>query len=174
MPENYTATMKRILARCEDEHLQLSIAGERDVFIDIDDSLDLEKVKAAIKHVHTLYRPCYGATVCISKGGQGLHVKLEMRHNVTHEERCVIALACGSDPKRDLLRLRAIHFQTDDVPSILLDKAERLPYTELITFPYADEVQPKRGSVENSNDPVVESAPTDGVQHVSPEPAKLD
>lgn len=171
MSDNYTKTMKRIIAKCEAEDLVLRIAQENEVFIDIDDSLDLEAVKAKINYVHTLYRPVWGADVCISKSGTGLHVIIQMRAPLSHEERCVIAAACGSDPKRELLRLRAIHFQTDDVPSILLDKKERLPYVTLVDYPYTGpEVQPKRGEVEASDNPVVEPAPTGDVQHVSSEP----
>ncbi len=189
---NYTKTMEKILAKAENENLVLTVAQANEVFIDIDDSLDIERVKTAVHNVHTLFRPVSCAYWRVSKGGQGLHVVITMRHPVTDTERTTIAACCGSDPKRELLRLRALHFQTDDTLSLLLDKAGHSSHL-LVEYPYVPEVRPEKGAVEtvtdpadaiiaavlkrsteghtneDSNNPVVVAAPTDDVQPVSPQ-----
>ncbi len=139
----YGETLARVMAIATREKLVVSTANEYEVFIDIDDSIIASKFKPdkplsnqrraplvqAADLVHTTFAKVRKATYRYSKGLQGMHVTLTMRNPITDEQRVAIALIMGSDPKRELLRLKAIRDKSDDVPAIFLDRPEHPVHT---------------------------------------------
>lgn len=188
MSKSYTKTMERIIAKMTAENLVLRVAGAGEVFVDIDDSLDTIGAGEKIERVHKLFKAVSYATFMVSKGGNGLHIKVVMVEPISDTERTTIALSIGSDPVRELLRLRAIRDKTDDVPAIFLDKPDAVEHRFPIEFkPYqkeqaseptdttasGDTVQGTATEPADDINPGVEPAADDDVQSVSPEPESV-
>lgn len=113
-------TIERVHAKAEAEGLVVLTAASNELFIDIDDSLDINPVVAKLRLIHKHY-PILRVMRRVSKGGNGLHVRVVMAATLDARERCALHAIAGSDPVRELLRLKAIKHDTDDQPSIFLD-----------------------------------------------------
>jgi hypothetical protein len=108
----------------EEEGLILSEAKSNELFIDLDDVDDLEPFFKRIQRIHRLFKPIAGVYQRRSKGGKGWHIRVVMSTDIDLKDRVVLHLIAGSDPVRELLRLRAIHDKSEDQPSIFLDKPD--------------------------------------------------
>lgn len=120
----YETNLARLEETAKAEGLVLSCVGHNELFIDLDDINDLQPFMQRLHQVHRLFKPIEAAYKRRSKSGKGWHIRVIMSVTLDIRERCAIHCAVGSDPKRELLRLRAIRDGTSDQTSVFLDKPE--------------------------------------------------
>lgn len=125
----------KIRAMAEAEGLVISEVGFNELFVDLDDTDDLGPFIRRLHWVHKLFKPVLAAYKRRSKSGKGYHIRVVMSVALDIRERCALHCAVGSDPKRELLRLRAIRDCTSDQTSVFLDKPENKEEPLLICFP---------------------------------------
>lgn len=131
---SYEKTLNKIKQMMEAEGLVLSAAKANELFIDLDDVDDLTPFMGRLQSIHRLFKPILGVYQRRSKSGTGWHIRVVMSVDIDLKDRVVLHLIAGSDPVRELLRLRAIHNKSDDQPSIFLDKPENLETKMEITL----------------------------------------
>lgn len=117
----YESNIIKLEKQAKDEGLELNIVGMNELFIDLDDVDDLTPFAFALAKVHRYFKPVIAAFKRRSKGGKGWHIRVVMSVVLDIRERCALHLAVGSDPVRELLRLRSIRDGTEDQQSVFLD-----------------------------------------------------
>jgi len=120
MSAELTAT--RLAAYAKDHDLDLSFALPNEMFIDLDGTLDVGVLAARLREMSRIYIDPLAVRIRKSKSGTGLHVRLSMARPLLPLERVALHLYLGSDPKRELLRLKAIEHNTSDITPAFLDK----------------------------------------------------
>lgn len=131
---SYEKTAKRILKMVEAEKLALTIAKDTELFIDLDDvgPMTERKLKAKLDLIDKTFCKIVSVHRRISKSENGWHIRVVLDRKIKPMERVALHILAGSDPLRELLRMRAIRGRTDDQQSIFLDKPKH-PETVLWT-----------------------------------------
>jgi hypothetical protein len=111
---------------------------ENELLLDLDNTDQLDPVIERLKLIHKMFRPIKEAFVRRSRNGKGYHVRVFFETNVQLDgrERCALHAICGSDPIREILRLRSIRNATDDQASVFLDNPSFSE--ELLPLPFLE------------------------------------
>lgn len=138
---------KYLVDKARAEGADLRFAEPNELFIDIDASSFLSGLKklAALRQrlwaVQRYHTRIVKVKRRLSRGGNGWHVTVTLAENISPEDRCLLHACCGSDPVRELLRLRAIKFSTSDQTPAFLDN----PNHPDEDWPLEDAIKESRG-----------------------------
>lgn len=122
----YEGAAKKLEEKAAKEGLVLSFVNFNELFIDLDDTDDLTPTVKKLQMVRRYFMPPVAAYKRRSKSGTGWHIRVVMPEPIELRERVALHAIIGSDPVRELLRLRAIRHGTDDQQSAFLDRPDFL------------------------------------------------